>query len=205
MQTPAITLTTKGLTEKISMVKSLGNRYRAVCAHALNRTISGVKADVSKEVRERYNIKDADVKNSMRGRVEKAAVEGDHMIASVTVAGKRIALHKFGARPAEPYAGGRKKRPQVSVMVLKGGRKPVVTADPARKGFVARMKSGHLGIYQREGMKKLPISELTGPAVPQMVANEEVWNRISARARQRFEKNFENDINYELKKIGLIT
>ena len=80
-----------------------------------------------------------------------------------------------------------------------GGVKPL-DGDP--KAFIAIMKSGHKGVFEREGDESLPIKQLYGPSVPQMIKNEEIMKKINDEANETLQKRIEAEINNILRKGG---
>ena len=96
---------------------------------------------------------------------------GDGIIGSIEYSGGVIPLIKFKVSPSTP-----KKKTTPSAAVLKASS--LVKFNRQKNVFVAQMKSGHIGIMERQkgtvspttGKEKL--KELLSPAVPQMVGNE---------------------------------
>lgn len=64
--------------------------------------------------------------------------------------------------------------------------------------FVARMRSGHIGLFARRGKPRLPIDEIYTSAIAQMLDNPEVRERIQEKAAERFEKNLAHEIEFAL-------
>ena len=64
--------------------------------------------------------------------------------------------------------------------------------------FVARMGSGHTGIFERTGgmtgHDKDEVEELYGPSVPQMLGSEEVAEKLTKEAMESFEKDLDHAI-----------
>ena len=65
--------------------------------------------------------------------------------------------------------------------------------------FLAKMKSGHVGVFQREGhganSASLPIEKLSGPSVPQMLGSPTVSEFIQKRMEERLAVNVEHEVN----------
>lgn len=55
--------------------------------------------------------------------------------------------------------------------------------------FMATMKSGHRGVFVRKGRKRLPIKELWGPGVAQVMAKDAVTSALESYAVARLEAN----------------
>lgn len=102
--------------------------------------------------------------------------------ASIRFTGRRIPLIRF-ARAARPG------RPVTIPDDL------TVTPDLPTPAFAQRMpRSGHLGIFKRRTTKHLPISELRGPSIPELIAS-----RIPGLALELtpdLRKNLEHEIDF---------
>lgn len=157
---------------------------------AMARSVSHLRTNSVKALRERYDIKAANVRAEQNVSVRYSYQDG--VQASVTFAGRRIPLYRFnGAAPAQP-AG----RVPAWGHVLKS------TAPERFPGaFVARMPppASHTGIFERTGAKtssgKDQIRELFGPSVPQMLGSKDVEERLSQEAMEKFEERLDHEIN----------
>jgi hypothetical protein len=58
-----------------------------------------------------------------------------------------------------------------------GGRAYALGTVPGR-GFLAKMPSGHRGVYARTGRARLPIRELMGPSLPTLVSRYGIFQSI---------------------------
>lgn len=104
-----------------------------------------------------------------------------------------------GTSPVRAYdLGVREIRSGVSYKGS-GGRVKVKSA------FVATMKSGHTGVFQRETRKRLPIRELTVPL--HAAALRSARSYLSSDAKRTFEKSFRHELQFrigrEIDKRGL--
>lgn len=95
----------------------------------------------------------------------------------------RIPLIKFGAKGPRPSRG---KGRGVSYR-SKGGRKTL------RSAFLARMKTGHEGVFKRAGRKRLPIRELFGPSIGRVF--DLLRNSILARGVEATQKELDRQLN----------
>ena len=170
-------------------LRAFGTQATGAVRKSLNRAITGVRMDAGREAAKAYRIKPSDVKKTFI----KAKASGNRLKATATFSGKRTPLYRFGAQPARPT----KRRPKAGVSVrVKASRKVV------RGAFVARMKSGHVSLFRRSGAHRLPLRELEGPAVPQMLNNLGVREKLQEAAENRFSKNLDHEMNYLLQKGG---
>ena len=65
--------------------------------------------------------------------------------------------------------------------------------------FLAKMRSGHIGVFQRGGHgannASLPIEKLSGPSTPQMLGSPTVADFIQKRMEERLAVNVEHEVN----------
>lgn len=184
--------------EKMDMVlNSFGARGKAAVVRALNRALTGVKTDSSKEIRKQYpGAKAGKIKKTFS--VKKASKT--NLIGMAKSRSVREPLIHFNARPNKPGT----RRPPVGASVQ------ITTRKRIKGAFVARMANGHLGLFVRSGRYgrlgdpgKERIQELFTFAVPQAVKwIEENEGAISAGARERFAKNLDHEMNRVMKELG---
>jgi hypothetical protein len=161
-------------------------------ARALNHTAAKAQTAANKTIREVYNIKARDVRRAMR----MVRARPNYPQARIDITGAPLPLLAFGARQL---------RTGVSVAVKKGERKKV------QRAFVQTMPSGHKGVFARGGYERgkfgfrtqrvtpkgndLPITELTGPAVPMTLSNEAVMRAIAQGMETHFAKRLEHELS----------
>ena len=96
-------------------------------------------------------------------------------------------------------AGGniRTQRAEVKAAVMRGnGQTPFVHA------FIARMKSGHTGMFERETGRSFPVTEFMAQSTAQMAGNEEVLEQVSEKAQETVNKRIEHEITRILNGYG---
>lgn len=181
---------------------------------AMARSVSHLRAQSTKSVRERYDIKATNIHDAENAKVSYSYQNG--IQAHVVFAGQRIPLYRFGgASPSMPTKDTSGRTPAMIGMLAggKGEWKLLYPSIPAhghvlkntspalfQHAFVAKMKStGHVGIYERTGEMtshdKDEIEELFGPSVPQMLGSQEVTERLSKEAMEKFEERLDHEIN----------
>ena len=68
--------------------------------------------------------------------------------------------------------------------------------------FIAQMNSGHIGIFERETAKRLPIKEFMGLSGAQMVQNEVVMDQLSKEAQEKVNERVMHEIDRILNGYG---
>ena len=66
--------------------------------------------------------------------------------------------------------------------------------------FVARMKSGHAGVFRRKRRARLPIKQFYGPRVPDILSNKNVRERVLDEARAYMEKRWPHHANRHMQR-----
>lgn len=151
-------------------------------ANAVNRAVDTAKTEASRKTRETYTIKNKDVAATIRIRRASMA----NLTATVTSRGGVVALSKFQVTPRQPQP---KRKKPVIVRVKRGGGGPIPSV------FVAKMQSGHIGVFSRAGKSRFPITQHYGPSVPQMIGNPSVKVWIEEKAAETLEKRLDHEIN----------
>lgn len=151
-------------------------------ANAINRAAETAKTEAARKVREKYYIKHRDVVSTIR--ITKA--NSSNLAASVVSRGSPVTLTKFRVTPRQPQP---KRKAPVIARVTKG------IGGPIQGAFVARVASGHVGLFNRVGPARLPIIQRYGPSVPQMLGNETVTQWVEEKAKKRLEERLDHEIN----------
>lgn len=174
---------------------------------AVNRAVSHLRTNSAKAIRERYDVSAASVRANENVSVRYSFQNG--VQAFVTFSGHKIPLYRYGgAAPVGPAVDTGKLVP-----VMIGGQWRMVHPGIAARGhqlkttvpatfqnaFVARMKSGHVGIFQATGGMTSgggdEIQELMGSSVPQMLGSPDVTESLVEKAVEKFEERLEHEIN----------
>ena len=174
--------------------KKLGNlksKAPTVVCRAINRAAQKARTETKREVANKYFISQGDVLKTIR--LTKASTA--NLSAQLTSKGGPIALSKFKVSPTR---GVKRTKRGYSPSVYKagveksGGMKPL-SGSP--KAFIAGFSSGHSGVMTRISARRLPLKQLYGPAVPSMIKNDEVIERIQKEATETLEKRIDAEIN----------
>jgi hypothetical protein len=152
---------------------------------ALNRAITSARVVMVREVARDLGIKQATVRDRMSVEQAKPGTERARLSASL----KRIPLIEFNARGPEPSRGkGR------GVAYRLGGAKRLPHA------FIATMRSGHRGVFERVGTRRLPIHELKGPSIGHVFARH--VDEGLARGQEALVKNLESEFRFVLRPVA---
>lgn len=173
-----------------------------VIARALNKTLTGVRKDAVKEIQKTITPKAKVIRKTFK--ISKATVFRPTGVILST--GKPLGLIHFKARQTK-----------------KGVTLQIKKKEPRKflkHAFIATMPSGHKGVFWREykgtrgatrkGMAyaaiprkyRLPIKELYGPRVPDILSNEPVMKPILDKAKRRLRKNFSHELNFLFSRLG---
>lgn len=185
-----ITVNADQLARAEVLLRDIPNGVSKVIVSAINKAAQAAKQDAVKKVRERYYVKAKDVSATIE--IEKATLE--NQAAVVLSTGSPLALSKFRVTPARPPR--RRRKNPIIVRVVRG------EGGPIRGAFVAQMKSGHIGVFRRAGPTRLPIIQLYGPSVPQMLGHPSVTEFVEERARELLEEKLEDEITRMLGRVG---
>lgn len=156
---------------------------------ASKRTVTAVKKTMAKEVSSKYRVKSRDVKET----ISTEAPTSDKLLYYVYSRGTRFTLAHFEKNLNSVV---REKSKDIRVEVKKGQVKRVNTSPRA---FVAPIKGNFL-IAKRKGVARKPIAVLKTVAVPEMVQNEKISDKIEKTALDTLQKRLNHEIEYRLQK-----
>lgn len=173
---------------------------------ALTRGLMAGKTAAGKAVRQTYHISAGDFSSKGYMKYNSVSKSGDGIIGSIQYSGSMIPLIKFKVSPNTPRQGV-----TPSAAVLKASS--LVRFGNQNNVFVQKMKSGHIGIFERKageyaknrsGKSKHSekLKELLSPAVPQMVGNEAVMQTVEDRVNEVINQRIDHEIDRLLSKNG---
>lgn len=176
---------------------------------AMSRSLSHLRTNSTKEIRKVYAISTAALRTEENIKTKYAYQPGVGISGYVLFSGHKIPLYRYdGTSPAQPTQDTSKT---INALISGQWRKthPGVTAaghqlkstSPTRfeDAFVARMKSGHAGIFERTGGATSTgndaIKEIMGSSVPQMLGNRDVEQALVDETMKKFDERLEHEIN----------
>ena len=174
---------------------------------SMSRTVDKLRRESNQAIREKYDITDAGIRSEKNVRVRYSYQNG--VQATVTFSGRKIPLYRFGGAspkaPTQDIAAGRKPvmvkgawTMQYQGMAARGHQFQDTSPTQFMDAFVAQMKSGHIGIFERTGGSTSEgsdaIREIMGSSVAQMVGNQQVAQRLTERAYETFETELDKAV-----------
>lgn len=181
-------------------LEALGKESPRAQMRAINRTLTTVHARAIRDIAADLGVKQKDLRHAGRDRgvltVYRASTQS--LTGSIQGTGSRIPVYDFGAkdtadklRRRAAKRGGSAKAGQGVTWKMQGQ----LRRDP--HAFIARMASGHVGVFKRKGRKAFPIRELFGPSVPH-VFRKHIKSALKAVAESELAKNLRHEIGYLL-------
>ena len=158
--------------------KVLGARALSAVSRALNRSAVTTKTVMQRNVADDTKLPSRTVAKQLR--IEEARPSPERLRARIIITGARIPLADFKARQTRrgvtaDVGTGRKLYPST---------------------FLAKMKSGHEGVFGRRGKARLPIDERFGPSLPHVF--EKHISEGLARGEESMQKNLAHELSYAL-------
>ena len=181
----------RGIEQAQELLKDIPGATKKAVSTALRKSLRNAKKEAVKKVRERYTIRKAGyVSRTIKMKVE-------NMTGILSSKGPVNDLSYFKTNPKTVPKRRPPKGKYLYSQVVKGQGGTIAHA------FLARMKSGHVGVFQRAGHgasnASLPISKLAGPSTPQMLDSPSVTEFIAKKMLERMDKNLEHEIDAFLK------
>lgn len=165
---------------------SLESGFKSATRRALRKAGAtgqrDMKSEASKRVRVRKAIKPAYVSRAFTLRT---STTDKSMEFALDISGEPVPLVAY------PH---RQTKKGVSVEVNRGKRTIV------KRSFIATMKSGHKGVFQRRGSARLPIRELVGSRPIDALSHAGEIDAVIERGRSSFVDTFERVLPLEISK-----
>lgn len=169
---------TSDVTRSVGQLKA---RFPNAIRRALNRAATSTKAVMASEIAKDTGLKVGTVKDQIH--VQEATVT--NFVARLSISGAPIPLYDFNAKGRLPSRG---KGAGVRAKLPPPGKGTYPNA------FLARMKSGHIGVFQRTGKARLPIYELHGPSLPKVFTK---YIHVGlARGEESLRKNLQSELRF---------
>lgn len=169
---------------------------------AINDSVSKTFTEMKKIPLEEFNVT---AQKNVASSLKKHKASKSNLKGAVSANGERLDLYKFRHSLSGALA-------KAAVMKANSPKK---LEKGSKKAFIASMRNGHIGIFERQGLaarrktrkkgeqSKITkhnesIRELTGLSVPQMLKNKESMDRIKQVAAEYLDERLEHHIEYIL-------
>ncbi len=157
---------------------------------AVNRTITSTAAQISRVVRETYQVKAGDIKSTIK---QKKSNKSD-LIGEIVSTGRLLTLyHHFKIAPRKRT----KRKYTVKATIKKGQQQSIPGAF-----LGSRRATGTPQVWMREGKSRYPIKVLRSLSVPQMISNEKNMDRIQAHAQKVLDERIEHELDFRIGKMA---
>lgn len=167
----------------LANLRQIARHFRPAALRALNKTARMVEVRANRNIRERYKLKRAAVDAAISIR----AASISNLTAVITARGKRFPLYEFSLKQT---------RTGVPVVIVKGQRKVIKSA------FYATMKSGHVSVFKRVNVSRLPIKELRTISVAEMFATKKNREQLINYFFEKLPEVLEHEVAYFKSKSG---
>lgn len=184
-----IEITSEAIERAETLLAGIPKGAERAFSNAINRAITHSKTKAFQEVRKVYAVKQSDLRAETATRVQKAST--GNVAGYVSFSGVKLPLYKFNVSQKAP-----KKSKNIKAGLLKG------SWTAFEHAFIAQMDSGHIGIFEREGTKRLPISQIMGLSGAQMVQNEVIIDELSEEAQDKVNERLTHEIERILNGYG---
>jgi hypothetical protein len=185
-----------GFTFKVDVERAL-KRLGATTAEAkkavvraLNKTIVTARATAATKIRTSgFKVGTSTIKKHLR--IVRASGADQPIMVAIRSIGSPLPLASFDVRPRPSRSGNGFRRPAGGVFATVLGKQYGGTDF-----FYARMPSGHIGVFKRDGRPRLPINEQRGPAIPDGLANDAIISASKAAFDARFAGVLEHELEF---------
>lgn len=192
-----INLTVPDLKKIQSQMLTSKEKAPLVMKRAINKTLTQISKNIGKKAKETYIVKQSAVKKTL---YLKKATTRSLSGAVGSRADRKIPLYAFKVTPKDIITENDKKPEFYTARIKKRVKeKPLSGSLDRSKAFVAKMRNGHTGVFERmTGQKtsggKEKIAELYGLSVPSMVGSREVSFDIQRSGQEFLEAQIQKEI-----------
>lgn len=201
------TFDTGDIVEAQKRLSHLGDKANLIMSRAVNQSLSNVSKNMKKQVSERYRIKSGRVGEAIRVARRASA---DNPTAQIRSVGRHITLTSFKMTPGriinfKKYTKSGKRRKHVSpdpkvykAAVKQGQGLQRLSGNP--KPFIQRVNNGNVISVRRISPYSRSLEAVYGPAVPQMIKNQEIMDIITREAEVTTSKRINHEIDQMMKR-----
>ena len=158
-----------------------------------------------------YDIKQKDVRDRKNTTINiRTKKTEDGIVGEILYSSKKIPLYRFNATPKAPTPLPYKVRviiggqwlfahPGAPVKAHQRKDTPMKTFDNA---FIAEMKNGHIGMFERKNKRSSEITEFMGSSTAQMAEDSGVLSKVEEAVMETIVKRTEHEITRILRGYG---
>ena len=158
------------------LLETVPNGFERAMVSAFNRALQQGRTAGTREATKLYTLKSSTVRETMAmHRASKNDIS-----AALVSRGPRLALKHFAHKPTYDTTGA--NRQQIRVAVRKGAMKPI------GQGFIYRGM-----VMQRLGAPRLPIQQKFSLAVPNILEDDAIAEKIQETMGEAVEKRLEHE------------
>ncbi|GHV32357.1 hypothetical protein FACS18949_03000 [Clostridia bacterium] len=177
-----------------AIISNFPEKSKSLYGSIVRKAQNVVRQETIKGVTKTYAIDAAGVRANTNIKL-KHRFEGNTVIGYIWFSGKRIPLHRYLSTPKMPTADVSKRihafvtdKGQTISHPGKAVHAKIERGDSMKaydnKTFVAKMDSGHVGIFQRLSEVNKNIRELPGLSMPKMAENTIVLAEVERKAQE---------------------
>jgi hypothetical protein len=169
--------------KKLGLIANKTTLRKAINLAAKRAADTGV-AETKRQIFSEYTLPMSEIGKSVKAYKYGSII--NEMDIGVKISDTVHPLSEFSFSPKKPI-----KKP-ITVEV-KRGRKSIFS----KGAFVQQMpKTGHIGVFEREGEERMPIREMPGPSVTGMFkANESIHNDVWDKIFETFDKRVVHELH----------
>lgn len=182
-----VDISLEGVKEAEKMLKEFPRRVPGAVSNAINRSLTNMRANARKEVRQNYEIKAKDFNRTIKRKNSTRST----LAGAVTSEGQIVPLDRFKVSPKTVQP---RRKAQLKITIKKGETKQITGA------FVANIHG--IKIFRRKTNKRNPIDRLFGPSVPQMLGKESVVKEIERKGMDMFRRRLDHEVHRILERHG---
>lgn len=185
-----------------SLLSGLPGGIERAVKSAMPRAVAEVRKESVNAIQQKFDISAANLRTNQNVKVQ--YIMGEGITANITFNGKKIPLYRYNRTSPKIPTTDRNKLVNA---VISGHWRKVHPGKAAAghqfkstsptifdNAFIARMQSGHVGIFERISDNSSKITEKMGSSVPQMLMHKEVQEEIAKKASEKFEERMDHEI-----------
>lgn len=145
-------------------LQDVKNGISRATKNAINETLAETRKEIYQAIRDKYALKTA--KKTENAAVKVTRAKNEPYAGKIHYKDIALSLTKFKTLPSKPSMKDGKRvrqRKRVTTEIIRGNIKRWNSV------FVAQLRSGHIGVFERTTKKSLPIREKYTTSIPQMV------------------------------------